>query len=154
MLCPHCSTEIPESQSICPRCYYAPRGSSRSATARHSPKNVIQFGVIELFHTWTEKYLQPDRVGSAWIIETATAFIEVSTKSAGMSNVLIVQSIVAEENEELLSSFIQDNPGIAVGVLYSFGENLPSTAPLQGATMFRMPSDVDDWLLMMSQLLD
>ena len=58
---------------------------------------------------------------------------------------------VAEQNEQILSRFIEENPGIVTGVLY---QTVVPKAPFNNVVMFKAPSDIDDWLLLMHQLLD
>src|SRR5436305_1808223 len=118
-------------------------------------KNVILFLSNHvrnnMYWNWITKYLQPNRVNWNFAAETASEFTEITKNSPGKWDVLLADVTDVLQNQELLERFIQDNPGLTVGVIYQ--QTPPPSSPLTNAVMFESPSDIDEWLLMMYQLL-
>jgi hypothetical protein len=90
MLCPWCAqeqvrTEIPPTQSLCPRCYRSPSPPPRPSNGGRATKNVLLFIADEAQRTrWqqdTQKYLQPDEVGWNFAVGTAEEFLQASSGS-------------------------------------------------------------------------
>jgi len=156
--CPHCEFEIPVGQSICPECYHLTSGlEGRQSSGEKVRKNVMIFFRDAVQSEWFQsrilKYM-PERVEWIFYAETPEAFRAITQKSAKSWGLLIVDDNVAKENRELFNRFVEENLGLVVGVQYDFGTGIPARAPLKNAIMFRRPSDIDPWLLIMHQLLD
>lgn len=149
---------MPEGQPLCPECYSRPDSETTSErTVEKVRKNVMIFFHAPVASEWFQermlKYV-PERVGWIFYAETPQAFREITRNSAGSWQLLIIDPKVVSENLELLDCFIQENPGIVVGIQYDFGINIPLAPPLKDAIMFRRPSDIDPWLLITHQLLN
>ena len=158
MQCPHCSSEVPRSQTICPECYSSTgRSETAGPSADRVRKNLMIFFSDPVHADWFQdrvtKYV-PERVQWTWYAETPKGFREITQKSAGSWGLLLIDADVAKQNRELLDYFVKENPGIVIGVQYDFRTDLPASPPLNDAIMFRRPSDIDDWLLIMHTLLD
>lgn len=158
MQCPNCSSEVPSSQRICPECYSLIDDSKIVGSSILSArKNLMIFFSDPVHADWFQdrvtKYI-PERVQWTWYAKTSEGFSEITQKSAGSWGLLLVDVDVAKQNKELLESYIEENPGIIIGVQYDFGTSLPANPPLRDAIMFRKPSEIDDWLLIMHTLLD
>jgi len=156
--CPHCGFDIIVGQSICPECYSLindPEG--RKPSGLKALKNVMIFLRDPVhsvsFQDRVVKYM-PERVGVTFYVETPEALREVTQNSVGTWGLVIVDADVAQQEQELLNCFVDENPGIVVGIQYDFGTAIPARAPLRNAIMFRRPSDIDAWLRIMHQLLD
>ena len=157
MICRHCSSEIPERQSICPSCY-ASDNQERHEVPERGKTNVMVFisdtVQNERFFNRVLKFLQPDRVGWAWAAETSKAFTEITKNSSGTWGLLIVSASLVSQQDVLLNDFLANNPQVFVGVQYDRKEAVPLSSPIGGAVLFIGPSDIDEWLHIMHQLLN
>ena len=153
--CTNCRATIPETQCICPECYM-PTGSSQGheIPTLDVRKNLMFFFsdsvLTQLYWGRATEYLA-ERIKWNFYAETPEAFAEITRKSAGSWGLLLVDTQVVEHNKQILSRFIKKNPGIVTGVLC---QTAVPKAPFSNVVMFKAPSDIDDWLLLMHQLLN
>jgi len=157
MICPHCLSEIPEGQPLCPSCYASLNLEKREV--RERPKtNVLVFisDTVKNNIVFNRicKYLQPDRVGWAWAAETSQAFTEITKNSPGTWGLLVVGADLVLQQNALLNEFFANNPQVLVGVEYDRKEAVPASPPIAGSVLFVSPVDIDEWLLVMHQLLN
>jgi hypothetical protein len=159
MVCRHCSSEIPEGQSICPSCYASVNLKQREAEVKEPPKTSVlafSFDTVKnnLFLNRMEKYLQPDRVAWAWVAETPQQFINITNKSSFTWGLLIVGAEFVSQQLVLLNDFLANNRQVFVGVQYERKQNVPASSPIAGAVLFVSPSEIDEWLTIMHTLLN
>lgn len=136
-------------------------GESTASSAAPLKKNLIIFMVDttinSMHHDRVFKFLQPEFVGWNVAAETSQAFIELTRNSAGMWNVLLTDVPTALAHSGLIDQFIAENPQVVVGVEYatalSSQEHASDQLSIARATIFPRPSDIDEWLLLMHQLL-
>lgn len=158
MQCQYCSAEVPANQAICPECYSTiGRSEGVGPSVNKVRKGLMIFFSDPIHADWFQgrvtKYV-PDRVGWTFYAETPDAFTVITQRSAGSWGLFIVDDDVAKKYEDLINQFIQENPGIVIGVQYDFEAKLPIDAPLKDAIIFRRPSDIVPWLQIMHTLLD
>ena len=119
-------------------------------------RSVILFlsnqGVQGLYWGRIEKYLQPDKVSWAFCAETAGAFEDITRGSADTWALLLTDSDMEAVYGAALERFAEANPQCAIVVLLDIGRALISGLPM--AILLHYPADIDDWLLMMHQLLN
>lgn len=155
--CPHCGFEIPVGQSICPECYLTTGLEENQSPGKELRKGVMIFFRDPIYSNWFQDRIvryMPERVGVVFYVETTEALREVTRNSVGSWGLVILDADVAQQKYQEVLNFIDENPGIVVGVQYDFETDIPAGAPLKNAIMFRKPSDIDPWLLIMHQLLD
>ena len=157
MISRHCSSEMPEGQPICPSCYASVNLERREAPER--PKtNVLVFisDTVQnnVFFNRISKYLQPDRVGWAWAAETSEQFTNITKNPSGTCGLLIVGADLFSQQAVLLNDFFSTNPQVLVAVQYDRKETVPASPPIAGAVLFVHPSDIDEWLHLVHQLLN
>ncbi len=155
--CRDCGCEMPSSQPICPECYSSvTKSERRRSSAEEVRKNVMIFFRDSVYSEWFKdrvlKYVS-EQVEWVWYAETSKALRDITQNSAGSWGLLIVDNYVAQRDQELLIQLVRENPGIVVAIEYDSGIDFPASAPLKSAIMFRRPSDIDPWLLIMHQLL-
>jgi len=155
--CPDCKVDIPVGQLICPECYLTSGLEESQSSDKEVRKDVMIFFRDPIHSDWFQDRIvryMPERVGAIFYVETPEALREVTQNSVGSWGLVILDADVAQQKYQELLNFVEENPGIVVGVQYDFGTDIPARAPLKNAIMFRKPSDIDPWLLIMHQLLD
>lgn len=157
MTCCHCSSEIPQGQSICPLCYTSLNPDKREAQ-EHSKTNVMVFisdtVQNDFFFNRITKYLQPDRIGWACAAETSETFTEITKNSSGTWGLLVVGADLVSQQNILLNDFLAKNTQVLMGVQYDRKEAVPTSPPIAGAVLFVSPPNIDEWLHIMHQLLN
>lgn len=144
-----CGTEIPAAQLICPACY-----TIIGDFPAKEPRNVMFFlsaSVVNgLYSSWTQKHLQPARVGGNWLADTETAFGEITRDPRAKWHLLVTDVDRTTRASSMLGTFRVTHPNCTTALILGGDGSGPSSA---NGIVLKSPGDIDSWLLMMHSLL-
>lgn len=89
---------------------------------------------------------------TAFLAQTAEQFRGITKDPAVHWNAMLLDSAAADANYDVLRRFAEMNPGIVIGVEYRGG--VAGNPILPNAVRLEEPSNIDEWLRNMYQLLN
>jgi len=98
------------------------------------------------------KYIPSEKLSWVFYAESSTALREITEKSTNSWGLLISDIDTIRNNIKPIEVFIKENPRIIVGIQYD--TKLPVKVQLKDAILFRRPSDINSWQLVIHQLLN
>lgn len=120
-------------------------------------KNLLFFlskpALANLYESWVVKFLAAE-VGWVFHVDTPESLEEITRNSKGKWDIIVTDTTQSEAYTKTIHSFIGDNPGVITAVMYDSGAKFPANTPFKNALMFIVPTDIDEWLVMMRQLLN